>query len=244
MAVGMSRGTRVLFDDFDGDTLNTFLWTGTASTGGTVEIPATITATDISCAVLTTDTTDGDAAQLASGGTTAAGQWRVQDGTLTLEARVKVDVITTLGLFIGFSDTNLETDVIPMSLSGTTFTTTATTAIGFLFDTNATTDVITAMWVDDDADSSTAIGTLQYTGLAPVADTFYTYRIELHDQGSGNQARAVMSVITDAGVMAQKTFTSTIDRDALLVPYVGHENHGAAAHVTRVDYIEVTGGRP
>lgn len=244
MPVGPSVGDRVLFDDFDGDTLNTFLWTGTASTGGTVEIPATITATDISCAVLTTDATNGDAAQLASGGTTAAGQWRVQDGTLTFEARVNLDVVTTVGLFIGFSDTNTETDIIPMTLSGTTFTTTATTAIGFLFDTDATNDDWHAMWVDDDTDASATIAQLRFNNVAPVAATFYTYRLELHDRGAGNGALANFTIINNNGVGYSKTFNTSIDRDALLVPYIGHENHTATAHVTRVDYVKVTGGRP
>lgn len=235
MSVDSPRGKVCLFDDFLGDTLATDLYVGTASTGGTVAITSTVVDGVVD---LTTDATDGDAAQLAGNA-----QWRVQDGSLRLEARVQTDVVTTLAQFIGFTDATSETDTIPMTLSGTTFTTTATTAVGFLFDTEATNDNWHAMWVDDDVDSSEAIADLRFSGVAPVAATYYTYIVELQDRGSGLGARAVFSIIDNNGKMYQKTFTTNIDRDAALVPYIGHENHGAAAHVTRVDYWDVSKSR-
>jgi len=235
MAIDTPKGEVRQFDDFLGSTLNADIWVATVSTSGT----AAITDVEIDGTVqLDTDATDGDAGQLAGNL-----NWRVQDGALRMEARVKFSVVTTIRVFIGFNDQTSETDIIPITRSGTTWTTTASTAIGFSFDTDATNDYFTAMWVDDDSDSTESIANLEYAGLAPIADTYYTYIVELQDQGSSNQVRADLTVIDHKGRIYTKTFASTIDRDAVLTPYVGHENATGAVHETTIDYIETTKSR-
>jgi len=229
MPADTPRGMVEIFDDFLGDTLNGDLYVSTVSAGGTVAITGVEQDGTVQ---LDTDATDGDAAQL-SGNL----NWRVQDGILGVEMRANLDVITTVGLFIGFTDATSETDLIPMTLSGTTFTTTATTAAGLLFDTDATNDDWHAFWVDDDNDTPEAIANLRFTGVAPIADTFATYRVVLYDQGAGNPAVAEFTIVDNLGRSYQKRFTTNIDRDAVLTPYIGHENHGAFAHETTVDYF-------
>jgi len=224
-----------MFDDFLGDTLNGDLYVATASTSGT----AAITDVEIDGTVqLDTDATSGDAAQLAGNL-----NWRVQDGSLRLEARVKYSSASDIGTFVGFSDATNETDIIPITLSGTTWTTTATTAIGFVYNTAATTDIIYCMWVDDDSDATQSLSTLGFTGLLPIADEYYTYILELQDNGSGNQVSCRFTVIDSNGREYQKQFDSTIDRDAVLCPYIGHENNGSAAKETTMDYWRTTKSR-
>lgn len=223
------------FDDFLGSTLNSDLWVATASTNGT----AAITDVEIDGTVqIDADATDGDAAQLAGNL-----NWRVQDGSLRMETRVKFTPVTTLRFNIGFSDATSETDTIPIKRSTTTWDSTATDFIGFTFDTDASNDYITAFWVDDGADTGTAIGTLEFAGLAPVANTYYTYIVELQDAGSGNQVYATLSILDNSGKIYQKEFASTIDRDAVLLPYIGIENATGAVHEATIDYLDVTKSR-
>jgi hypothetical protein len=221
-ATDTTRGSVILFDDFLGDlVLDEYITT--VDTGGTI-LPSGVDGQ----LKLLTDTTDNDTTQLATGL-----NWEVQNGQLIFEARVQIDVITTAGIFLGLSDATTETSPnMPFTLATTTFTSTATTAIGFIFDIDATTDNWHYNWVDDDADSSVAIATLNM-GVAPVAATWETFRIVLTDQGSGNQAAA--EFYRNGDLVAKHT--STIDRDALLTPYVGVSNRGAAAHILSLDYL-------
>jgi hypothetical protein len=91
--------------------------------------------------------------------------------------RIKTSAITTVSIFMGFTDTAAFEE--PMSLSGTTWTTTATDAVGFLFDTAATTVTIRFMAVKNDVDA-----THVDTGLAYVADTYIELAVEVDTDGT------------------------------------------------------------
>ncbi len=223
------------FDDFIGDTINTDLYVATVSSGGT----AAITAQQVNGTVqLTTDATDEDAGLLCSGLI-----FRPSAGVLRLEARDKCSVITTLRAFVGFSDATTEADLLPMSIATATFTTTASTAIGFVFSSAATGVYWTAHWVDADSDYTGALATRIFTGCAPVADTYQTFIIELQDQGSGNSPIAEMSIIDNNGSIYSKKFTTTLTRATLLCSAIGHQNEGAVAHTTTIDYQEILNSR-
>ena len=240
---GTPRGRRDIFDDFEMDnvaasTADGVRWLSTIDTGGTGAVgPAFGTDTY----KITLDTTDNDMGEIAH----ALLAWRVQDGELGMEVRFQVDVITDLALSFGFNDDALEdSNTLPVELSTTTFTTNSSTWVGVLFDVDATNDDFHAFWVDDDSDSTTAIATLRFTTPALVAARWFTVRIVLTDQGSGNQVRAELSIIDEeTGSMSQKTFASTVDRDALLTPHVALENRATAAHVLDIDYIHVWSNR-
>lgn len=231
-----------VFDDFDHDSIGTaagdgIVWVN-SSDGGTA---FAATAAQGGIARSATAATDDHMTELAHNKL----MWRVQDGVLGMEARLKVDDIANVALNVGFNDDELDdSNTLPTELSGTTWTSNATTFVGFVFDTDATNDDWHAFWVDDDSDSSTPIADLRFNGVSWKAAAYWTFRVELQDRGAGNQARAVLSIVDDSGRLYQKVLSSTVDRDALLTPHVGLENRSASAHQIDVDYIKVWASRP
>ena len=177
------KGAVYLYDDFvmpADAVINPQSWTSDVDTGGAAFV-APSAAVRGGTVTGTTDTTDNDLVQM--GGPLL---FEAQGGATIFEARVEVDVITTVALNVGLND------IAPLN-----------------------------------------------TGIAPVAGEMQTFRIEVTDQGSGKLARAVFYINgKDVG-----TIELAVARDTLLAPYVGHENRGAAAHVTSVDYIECESAR-
>jgi hypothetical protein len=92
--------------------------------------------------------------------------------------KFKIDAITNVAVFMGYTDTAAFEE--PMSLSTTTFTTTATDAVGFLFDTAATTDTIRFHAVNNGTDATSPVD----TGLAYVADTYIELAVEVDTNGT------------------------------------------------------------
>jgi hypothetical protein len=163
-------------------------------------------------------------------------EYSVQDGQMYVEARVKVER-TTGAANIGFNDDTGEgSNSLPMELSGTTWTSNAGTWIGFVWDSDATNDTWHVMWVDDDADSSTAIGTLN-SGITVASGVWYTLRVHLFDQGSGKQSRATFSVSDGTNAWEYET-SGTIDRDVNMTWHLGVENRTSTGCFMDVDYIE------
>lgn len=127
--------------------------------------------------VTTGDAGTGLAADLAQ--LTQALQWQASNGGLAIEARFKLSAITTCYCFFGFTDVvTLEAPVISAA-SADTITTTATDAVGFMFDTRMSTDNWWAVGVAADVDA-----TAQNLAVAPVADTYATFRIEINSSGA------------------------------------------------------------
>lgn len=134
--------------------------------------------------------------------------WQAVNGNLVFETRLKLSAITTCYVFIGFTDTVAAALEQPIkSASGTTFTTNATDAVGFMFDTGMTSDNWWLTGVANDVDA-----TMVDTGVAPVADKYQTFRIEVNAAGRaigfingkqvGSLALAVTPAIDLARVMA------------------------------------------
>lgn len=173
------------------------------------------------------------AIRLTSGDTTTVAEslsslthglnWKAANGNLVFEAKVTpVSSVANVAYFIGFTDVLATTTLEePASLSGTTYTTTATDAVGFLFDTAATTDTWRAVGVANDVDA-----THVNTGTAPTADTAETFRIEIDVAGTASFFRNGVKVATVAAavtpsvaltpvitVMARTTTSKSIDVD-------------------------------
>ncbi len=109
---------------------------------------------------------------------TQALQWKANSGGLCIEARFKLSQITEAYGFFGFTDVvTLEAPIISAG-SADTITTTATDAVGFMFDTRMTTDNWWMVGVANDVDA-----TKVDLGAAPVADTYAVFRIELTAAG-------------------------------------------------------------
>lgn len=181
-----------------------------------------------------TDTTDNDMCELAHGLVT----WSAQHGELIMEASVEFDDVTNLAFTVGFNDDALDDgNTLPVELSTTTFTSTATTFIGFVYDVDATNDDLHAFWVDDDGDAAEAIADLRFANVNPTNAERMYFRVALQDRGSGRQAHATFSVSDHQGFYAEKIFRSTVDRDALLTPHIAFENRSGSVHTCDVGYL-------
>ena len=155
-------------------------------------------------------------------------QFYGQNGFCAVEVMLQLDVVTPVAINFGFNDDSLDAgNTLPIELSGTTWTTTATTAIMLVYDTDATNDEWHCMWVDDDSDASDAIADLRLKGAAPVASKWMHLRVEMQDRGAGKGVRVTFTVKQD-GKTFEKVFDTTVDRDAALCWYLGVEARTAS----------------
>jgi len=82
--------------------------------------------------------------------------YEAEEGKLYFSTRLKVDVAQKIAFFVGFTDVAASTLEMPATLSVTTFTTTATDAVGFLWDPAATTDTLRGVGVANNVDATHA----------------------------------------------------------------------------------------
>lgn len=169
-----------VFDHFDGDVIAD-QWSASQGSDPQGAIAAIVAATARGEIVLTAgDSNDINAISCL----TRSLNWALTNGSLVFEARVKVASIANVAYFIGLSDVlATTTKEETFSLSGTTFTAAAADAFGFLFDTAATTDTIRICGVRA---TTLVTGNGTDSGLAPVADTYRVYRIEVTAAGVAN----------------------------------------------------------
>jgi len=168
-------------------TTNTVDWTVTPAASGTVV--GTIGDTTASMAV--------SGVQLDAGLC-----WKPNQGDLVFEARVALSQITTIAVFIGFTDQTAALEMpIQSAASADTITTNATDAVGFMFDTSMSTDTWHLVGVANNVDA-----TRQNSAAVPVAATFQIFRVELTSAGvatfyiDGAQVGTAMTGATTATV--------------------------------------------
>ena len=155
---------------------------------------------------------------------------QADSGNLAFECRLNITDITQCSVFVGFTDiTTLEE---PMSVSGTTLTTNATDAVGFVFDTAMTTDEWWFAGVDTDVDATGSAT----SSTAPVNATYQVLRGEIAADGEtaeffidgvsvGSLTAAVCDASTDLffTVMANgdgsNGSVATVDVDYILVEH-------------------------
>lgn len=105
--------------------------------------------------------------------------WKANQGELVFEAKVKMSAITNMSVFIGLTDQVAALEMpIQSAASANTITTNATDGCGFMFDTSMTNATWWLVGVANDVDA-----TAQNTSLAPVADTYAIFRIEMSSAG-------------------------------------------------------------
>jgi len=236
MATDTTKGFIRMHEEWEHDNINTSAangvrWLITADNSGTFAV--------------------SDSAELQAASVTGAADnnmneiahrlvWRAQDGMMSMEARVDLTDITTTAVNIGFNHAvGAACNTLPVELSGTTFTSNASTFVGFVFDTDATNDNWHAFMVDDCADTTVAIACLN-TGIAPVNNEPQTFKVVVYDQQACNQTRADFLI---DGVI-QLTMTSAIDRDVLLTPHIASENRACSARTMNVHYVTTVKTRP
>jgi hypothetical protein len=158
--------------------------------------------------------------------------WKANQGGLILQARVKFSQITTIAVFIGFTDQVAALEMpIHSAASVDTITTNATDGLGFFFDTSMSTD---NWWIAGVANNVDA--THQNSGLAPVADTYAVFRIEVGADGS--------ACFFYNGKVVGTKMTGATTATVALTPVVAAFNRNTTGTPTvTVDYINVAGNR-
>ena len=180
---------------------------------------------------LVTGTASGNRSALTSGLNQKA-----EDGSLVFSAIVQnLSAITTRAVFIGLTDTvSLE---MPIELNGVTITSTATDAVGFMYDTDATTDVVYIAGVANDVDCPLLSAQRQNRGGAtfvPTAGTYNEYRIEVNVDGD-----AYFYIDGEYVGMQANAVTPTV----LLTPIVIVEARTTAAQTVYADFVSSEAGR-
>ena len=225
-------GTEVfIFSDFLGAVIPEE-FTGGSENSGTAAI---VVAKEGGVVGLITGASDGNRSQITTGL-----NHLVSSGSIIGRFRVKsVTAITTRAIFVGFTDTvSLEN---PIEISGTTITSNATNAVGFVYDTAATTDQWYFLAVNADVDSIALVPVPNFfTGLAPVADTWQNFGVEITPDG-----RAIGSFGTgDKRKLVEVAWAdSAVATTSLLTPTVLLETRTGGAATVYVDYMGVISGR-
>lgn len=156
--------------------------------------------------------------------------WQADQGGLVLTARVKLDAITAVALFVGFTD-QIAALEMPFTLGGSdALTSNASDACGFLFDTGADTDTIHLVGVKGDTDA-----TKQNSALAMVADTYRTFQVQI---GTDEKADFYID-----GVKIGSKMSGALTKTVPLTPVIAAFARGAASRIVRADFINVAANR-
>jgi hypothetical protein len=149
---------------------------------------------------------------------------------LILEARFAQNDIAATAFALGFSDATGEgADLIAFTFATTSLTTTASDAVLFFADSDATSNVIRAAAVKANTDSSVIS-----TAIAPVNAAFHIYRIEVST--AGDCAFYMDGVLYGTAAAAVTTTVA-------LCAYVGVINREGAANTFDLDYLKIWSGR-
>jgi len=207
----------VVFDHFTGAALNTNIWTAVEGTDSATSAAALASAAGGVLRLTTGDAGTGAAADMEQIVSQLA--YKASLGGLSMETRIKLSAITTCLLFVGFTD-SLSFEV-PIESAGSvnTLTSTATDAVGFLFDTRMSTDTFHLVGVKNDVDA-----TSQVLDVAPVAATYVTLRVDVSSAGDAQ-------FFID-GVQVGEIMEDAVTPTALLTPTVAVSKTSVAASMT------------
>lgn len=216
----------ILFDDFLGDVLSD-PWGEQHGNDGSVVAPA-INAQSSGVVRMVTGAGAGDTFAANGVHLHSALQWKLNSGNTIFEARVKSDAVTNYMLYVGFTDQIASLEA-PMTLSGTTFTTNATDAVGFLFDTAATTDTIRLCGVASDVDA-----THVDSSVVPVLAVYNKYRLEIDSTGL---ALFYIDDILYGSLPVAATIT------VAMTPVIAAMSHTTTVRNVDIDYVYVSQDR-
>ena len=151
--------------------------------------------------------------------------FKAANGGLRFETRIKLDAITLVAFFVGFTDLGTFEAPIESAASADTITTNATDAVGFMFDTRMSTDNIWLVGVKNDVDA-----TKQDSGIAPVAATYITLAVEVDSAGA--------ATFYINGVRVGTKMSAAITTTVALTPTIAATSVEAASKTLSVDYID------
>lgn len=224
------------FDDFTGGTqaFSTTITNGWRSRKGSDAQCVDWTVTDSAINGTAVATIGDTTASMAVSGVQLDGGliWKANQGEVAFETRVKMSQITTIAVFVGFTDQVAALEMpIHAAASADTITTNATDGVGFFFDTSMTTDNWWASGVANDVDA-----THQNLGVAPVADTWETLRVELTTAGAARFYRNGKQI----GSLMSGAVTATV---ALTPVIAGFNRNTSGTPTLHADYVHVSGLR-
>ncbi|GEM_PF-4206099 len=228
MATDSGFGQVRLFDDFLGDSYDTFNWSVPVAASGTAPAIQVLKNGVIRNTVTNNSSSDlsslvGEVIYRASAG-----------GPLIFEARVALQTSLLQFLFIGLTGTKPSTTVtdIPMNTNGGTFTTGHANAVGFMYTGGASG---AAVWqcAGVKASADTAI-TAAASKFNPVLDTFQTLRIVVNEAGAA-------SFYIDGNIIVEN-LANAVTAGTLLTPAICITDDGAAASLD-TDYVYISCGR-
>lgn len=223
------RYKSVLFEDFHGvwvvsDSGPAARWSSTAGSGTATAVATTVA--NSLCGEITLKSASDDGANSANGATFTGANlgYKASQGGLMIEARVKLSAITSVALFIGFTDTISTTVELPIFLTAADIDSDASNAAGVGFDTDGTTDEFFHGGVKANTDTVPA-----YSGTAPVANTYFIVRAEISAAGAV-QGFIDGTAIGDAVANAVTTSTA-------LTPMITVSNRSASQRTMTIDYV-------
>ncbi len=208
----------VVFDDFVGDVLSVE-WQ-TADTGSGSSADAVISAGANGTIVMVTGTADN--------GYSAISRELNFQGQLNcvMAARIAVNDIADVKIEVGFTDAHDDAGAVDTLA---TYATTATDAVGWIFDTDDT-----AYWQCFGVDTNTEATKIE-DGLAPVADTYETLIVALED------TTAHFYRLDANGYQTYRSapMTGACTKDVSLTPWVFVQSRESSDSKTlTVDYIK------
>ena len=211
-----------LKDDFLGEEIDGYRWQSLIGTDA--ECRQAVVLADQLGGVVRLTTGDDAAASMAVNGVQLQSRlnWRAAQGGLVCEFRVALSAITSVCVFLGMTD-QVSALEMPFTLAaGDALTSNATDAFGVLFDTAADTDEWCAVGVAADVDA-----TKQFLGVAPVAATFETWRIELSYDGT--------AVFYRNGTVIGSAMTTAVTPSVALTPILAAFSRTAASRNVDLD---------
>lgn len=209
-----------MVDDFQGDVIADE-WAALVGSGGAAAVAITV-----GIGGLLLFTSDDTAGTMAADGAQLVGvrSFQASNGGLVFETRIRNNTaLTTRSIFCGFTDSASIEAAIVSAGAADTITTTATDAVGFMFDSRMDTDEWWAVGVANDVDAAHAT-----TGVAPVADAFDRLRVEVDTAG---KAKFYVN-----GAL-KKTLTGCVTPATDLVPTISIFSTTTAVVTATADYI-------
>jgi hypothetical protein len=224
-----------LFEDFYGtwaigDAGPADTWSTTAGSGTATEVATTVAGSLNGEVTMKSSTDDGANGANSTTFTSINLGFKANSGGLAMEVRLKLDAITVVALFVGFTDTISTTVELPLFLTAADIDSDATDACGVGFDTDGTTKQFFHGGVKNGTDTVPV-----YSGTAPVAATYVTIRVEVSAAG------AVQGFID--GVPIGVPVANAVTATTALTPMVVVSSRSAAARIMTMDYIWVQQNR-
>jgi hypothetical protein len=148
---------------------------------------------------------------------------RASNGGLVWEAKLKVNAVTNMCFYAGLTDQASALEM-PYQHITTTYTSTASDAVGFLFDSASSTQTWKLVGVKADADASN-----QDSGTGWSAATYIDLRIELDTSGN--------ATFYIDGAQAGTVLANAVTAGTALAPVVACFTRGAVQRTIDGDYV-------